>query len=134
MSDTPRKLRVIDSPDPERPPPVPEEPRPKLRLGAKEFTAVNRAQEATSAPITVHGILAENLRRTVPSEKPMDLRRRLSRRTRDYWLCVILGNGVFLAPLLLLPRNPVVVLFAVGGAVVFTAALTWIMWQLMSDY
>ncbi|HLP09811.1 MAG TPA: hypothetical protein VK178_16750 [Opitutaceae bacterium] len=134
MSDTPRKLRVIDSPDPERPPPTPEEPRPKLRLGAKEFTEVNRPQEATTRPITVHGILADNLRHTVPSEKPMDLRRRLSRRARDYWLCLILGDGLFLTPLLLLPRNPMVVLFAVGGAVVFTAALTWIMWQLMSDY
>ncbi len=134
MSDTPRKLRVIDSPDPERPPPAPEEPRPKLKLGAKEFTGVNRAQEATSQPITVHGILAENLRHTVPAEPPLDLRRPLSRRARDYWLCLVFGNALFLGPLLLLPRNGMVVLFAAGGAVVFTAAITWIMWQLMSDY
>lgn len=134
MSDQPRKLRIIDTPDPERPPPEPEPPREKLRLGSKAFTDVNRAQEATTEPITVHKILAENLRHTVPAEKPMDLRRRLSRRTRDYWLCLILGNAVFGAALWWLPRNPMVFISAIGGAALFTIALSWIMWSVMSDY
>ena len=59
--DTPRKPRIIDTPDPDRPPPEPEQPRQKLKLGTKEITEVNRRQEATPQPITVHDILAENL-------------------------------------------------------------------------
>lgn len=133
MPDPTRKLRVIDSPDPERPPPPPEEPRPKLRLGTKEITEVNRPQEATSKPITVHAILAENLRHTVPQEPPMDLRRRTSRRKRDYWTCLLLGNAFF-GSACLLPGPPLLFAAGIAGCTVFTIALTWIMWQVMSDY
>jgi hypothetical protein len=131
--DTPRKPRIIDTPDPDRPPPEPEQPRQKLKLGTKKITEVNRIQEATSQPITVHGILAENLRRTVPAEKPMDLRKRTSRRKRDYWLCLVLGNALF-ASALLFTRQPIVLSGCIAACAIFTTTLTWIMWQVMSDY
>jgi len=131
--DTPRKLRIIDTPDPDRPPPEPEQPRQKLKLGTKEITEVNRRQEATSQPITVHDILAENLRGTVPKEKPMDLRKRTSRRKRDYWVGLVLGNALC-AFALLFTRQPIVLFSCIAACAIFSAALTWIMWQVMSDY
>ncbi len=63
--DTPRKPRLIDTPDPERPAPEPEQPRQQLHLGSKQITEVNRPLEATTKPITVQAILAENLRGAV---------------------------------------------------------------------
>jgi hypothetical protein len=131
--DTPRKPRLIDTPDPERPAPEPEQPRQKLHLGSKQITEVNRPLEATTKPITVQAILAENLRGAVPTEKPMDLRKRPSRRKRDYWLCLVLGNALF-ASSLLFSRSSIVVLCTIGICAIFTVALTWIMWQVMSDY
>lgn len=134
MSDTPRKLRVIDSPDPERPPPEPELPREKLKLGTKEITEVNRPFEATTKPITVHDILAESLKHTVPAEKPLDLRKPRSRRKRDYWLLMILGNAVFGTAAYLFRHQPFVVTASLSFAAIYTAGLTWIMWQVMGEY
>ena len=130
MAETPWKLRVIDSPDPERPPPEPEAPREKLKLGTKQITEVNRPFEATTQPITVHGILAENLKQTLPAEKPLDLRKPRSRRKRDYWLLMVLGNSP-LAVAFLIPGS---FAFALIGCFVFSVMITWIMWFVMSDY
>ncbi len=130
MADSPRKLRVIDSPDPERPPPAPEAPREKLKLGTKQIEEVNRPFEATTQPITVHGILAENLQQALPAEKPLDLRKPRSRRKRDYWLLMVLGNS----PLALEFFLPGTIAFALIWCFVFSAMTTWIMWFVMSDY
>ena len=130
MPDTPRKLRVIDSPDPERPPPAPEAPREKLKLGTKQIDEVNRPFEATTPPITVHGILAENLRQALPAEKPLNLRKPRSRRKRDYWLLMVLGNS----PLALEFFLPGTIAFALIWCFVFSVMTTWIMWFVMSDY
>lgn len=130
MPDTPRKLRVIDSPDPERPPPEPEAPREKLKLGTKQIDEINRPYEATTRPITVHGILAENLAYSMPTERPLDLRRPRSRRTRDYWLLMILGNS----PLALEFFFPGLFTFAILWSLFFSVMTTWIMWFVMSKY
>lgn len=134
MPDTPKKLRVIDTPDPERPPAEPELPREKLKLGTKQITEVNRPIEATTKPITVHEILAENLRHTVPAEKPLDLRKPRSRRKRDYWVLMLIGNAILGSGAYFFPHNPVVLAFVIGGCTVFTISITWIMWQVMSNY
>jgi hypothetical protein len=134
MSDIPKKLRVIDSPDPERPPLEPEPPRPKLRLGSKEITEVNRPMEATTKPIVVHEILAENLKKTVPAEKPMDLRQKMSRRKRDYWLCLIFGDALFIGGALLFRAEPIAFVSCIAGGGVYTVSITWVMWQVMGDY
>lgn len=134
MPDSPRKLRVIDSPDPDRPAPVPEPPRAKLQLGRKEIVEVNRTQEAATKPITVHAILAENLRHTTPKEKPLDLRRRRSRRALDYWLLLGVGDGICATAVVLYRDNPFILTSAIAGGTVFTVGLTWVMWKVMSDY
>lgn len=54
--------------------------------------------------------------------------KRKSKRLRDYWLLMLLGNG-FLIPAF--PMNPV---FAGAGLVLFNISVTWIMWVVMDDY
>lgn len=134
MADLPKKPRLIDSPDPERPPAAPEPPRPKLRLGQKEFTDVNRSVEASTPPISVHAILAENLQHAVPHEQVPEPRRRRSRRTRDYWLCVVLGNALFGGVAFCFRHHPIVFVSSVAACTLFTVGLSWVMWQLMDDY
>ncbi len=134
MPDTPRKLRVIETPDPERPPVEPELPREKLKLGPKAITEVNRPLEATTKPITVHEILAENLRHTVPAEKPLDLRKPRSRRKSDYWLLMLLGNAVFGAGAYYFRLDPFIFTACLSFSAIFTVGVTWIMWQVMGNY
>ncbi len=130
MADAPRKLRIVDSPDPERPPLAPEAPREKLKLGTKRIDEINRPYEATTQPITVHGILGENLAHSMPREKPLDLSKPRSRRPRDYWLLLIMGNS----PLVIEALLPGIFSFALIWSWFYSVLLTWIMWMVMSDY
>lgn len=57
-----------------------------------------------------------------------------SRRRRDYWLLLLVGNFIFVALPVVLGLNAVTVISAFAGLVLFNLALTWIMWIVMSDY
>ena len=85
----------------------------------------------------VHAILRDNLARAEAAglneltPKP----RRKSRRKRDYWLllagaCAVFGTIILKSG----PREPVTFIVALGGLVVSTVGLTWILWFVMDDY
>ncbi|MFT3870184.1 MAG: hypothetical protein QM715_17180 [Nibricoccus sp.] len=111
-------------------------PDKELKLGAKNFDCVNRPSgEANPDPSPdVHSILRENLRQEMQHEQPLDLTKPNSRRKRDYWTVLILGNALIAGVLAVLPKNPVVLLFGLSGLVMFTISITWVMWFVMSDY
>ena len=60
--------------------------------------------------------------------------RRISRRKRDYWIVLIPLNAFFgffaFGPY----RNPMTFAFGVGGMIIVTVGLTWVMWFIMDDY
>jgi len=107
-----------------------------LRLGKKEIERVNppAGTEMSGDRIDVYAILQENLRKSLPTEKPVDMTRRESRRKRDYWLLLVAGNAAFAAVLAFTHINRVSLLFAFSGMIFFTAAITWVMWGVMGDY
>lgn len=92
------------------------------------------APAATPPPIDPRQILAENQRIEARYAKPVDLSRPRSRRARDYWIAMILGNVLIAGLVAILPKNPVVLLFGLSGLVMFSAGITWVMWVVMSDY
>jgi hypothetical protein len=60
---------------------------------------------------------------------------RKSRRKRDYWLLMILGNGFFVAlPTLVFRGNAVVALYCGAGIIMLSLGATWVMWFIMDDY
>lgn len=85
----------------------------------------------------VHAILRDNLARAEAAglnelaPKP----RRKSRRKRDYWLLMAGACAVFGTILLTSgPRHPITFILALGGLVISTVGLTWILWFVMDDY
>jgi hypothetical protein len=54
--------------------------------------------------------------------------RRASRRKRDYWVALILGNLALVAATIFMP------VFGGAGLVIFNVGLAWIMWFVMDDY
>lgn len=84
----------------------------------------------------VHGILRENLERAnAAGLNRVDVSKRPSRRKRDYWTLLILGNAIFITVALLSgPGNPIMFVYAIAGIGAFSAGLTWIMWHIMDDY
>lgn len=66
----------------------------------------------------------------------IEIRKRKSRRKRDYWLLMTalnVGFGVVFA-YGLLHRNPVLMLYSFAGIVMGSIGITWVMWFIMSDY
>jgi hypothetical protein len=59
---------------------------------------------------------------------------RSSRRTRDYWLLLLLLNGFFAAATFGPFQNPLTLLYGIRGMIVTTLGLTWVMWFVMDDY
>lgn len=64
----------------------------------------------------------------------IEIRKIKSKRWRDYWLMLIGGNLFIVGIVLLLGPNVVTVMFGFGGVVIFSASLTWIVWQVMGRY
>ena len=54
--------------------------------------------------------------------------RRASRRKRDYFVALILGNLVLVGATIFMP------VFGGAGLVIFNVGLTWVMWFVMDDY
>ena len=118
-------------PSDDDPPPV------KHTLTTAKFETLNEPTVTpTSAPIDVHQVLRDNLTREnaagMNAVKPMPPRP--SRRKRDFWLMLVLGNLTIVATVLITRGNTVAVLFGVAGVLCLSVALTWVMWFVMDDY
>lgn len=116
--------------------PMEEDPPPKkLKLGEARFERANPISPVSGGepPIDVHQILQSTLQRTVKGEKPLDLGRRRSSRLKDYWLSMLLANATFLVLYLVLPHNPVMLIFLLAGIVISNLGLAWVMLFIMED-
>jgi hypothetical protein len=90
---------------------------------------VNRANE-------VHAMLQHNharadaagLNELAPKPK------RLSRRKRDYWLLMTLGNLALAVFAITQRANPFFLVCGVAGMGFLSIAISWIMWHVMDDY
>ncbi|HTZ22231.1 MAG TPA: hypothetical protein VMC06_15210 [Opitutaceae bacterium] len=125
MNDT-APLRSDDDP-----PPV------KHTLTTAKFEAVNPPTATpTPAPTDVYQVLRDNLAREnaagMNAVKPKP--KRPSRRKRDFWLMLVLGNLTIVSTLFFTGRNVISTLFAFGGVVLLSSGLTWVMWFVMDDY
>lgn len=84
----------------------------------------------------VHAMLRANLerRRAAGLEELPPPPPRRSRRKRDYWL-VLIPVDLFFAAVLVAPgASTGMKMYALGGLVIFTIGLTWVMWFVMDDY
>lgn len=78
----------------------------------------------------VHAILRDNAARAEAAglNRLSEKTRRPSRRKRDYFLTLVVGNIVLFASSALMP------VFGAAGLIIFNVGLTWIMWFVMDDY
>tara|TARA_R110002111_G_scaffold112223_4_gene172027 strand:+ start:740 stop:1093 length:354 start_codon:yes stop_codon:yes gene_type:complete len=112
-----------------------ENQKPKLDLKSKSFERVNHptSQEDT-APLSVHEILAQNHAIEAEHEKPLVLNKKPTRRRKDYIIVLLLGNGLIVLTVAILPVNVVTLVYGFSGVVLYTIGLTWVMWAVMSNY
>jgi hypothetical protein len=113
----------------------PEIPTRKFNLKPKSFEQVNGpSAEPSEQPTDVYAILEQNKRHAQRVELPVDLTPRRSRRRRDYWLTMLVGNAVIVLTVAALPRNPMVLACGFSGLVLFSLGVTWVMWVVMDNY
>jgi hypothetical protein len=109
----------------------------KYGLKPREFERVNapRGTLGHSAAHDVYAIRQELRAREQASGLDEIAPRppRVSRRKRDYWLLMAVGNAL-LVTLMLLSGNVVTLVFAGAGIVIYSLGVTWVMWQIMGDY
>ncbi len=110
-----------------------EEPRERLKLGRKQFDCINKPDTPAEAPADVREMQQANQRTQSVYEEPVDLTPRRSRRKRDYWLVMLLGNAALAALMVAVP-SPAMFVYALSGMVLLSVGLTWVMWFVMSDY
>ena len=120
-------------------PDEPDPPRKVYGLKAKEFERVNREEPGSTPPPAndVFSLQRELREREIAAGmdelKPVD-RPRSKRRRRDFWLLLLGGNGLFAGSVAVIGPNPVTLIYAFSGAILFTVGLTWVMWFVMDDY
>ncbi|MCW5547650.1 MAG: hypothetical protein KIT44_01670 [Opitutaceae bacterium] len=109
-------------------------PPQRYGLKAREFQKEN--QPATPPAPSVHEILRANLAhgQAVEDAKPMDLTDHRTKRTRDYWLLMIAGNGLGGLLWFLLPSSQLISILLPGVLLVLNLGLYWIMFQVMEKY
>lgn len=115
------KVPITTDPTPARPNPAAAPPAASKAIGAQTR---NEALE----------IVQETARVQAQFEKPVDLTPRSNRRRRDYLIVMIAVNGPLVTNLILNRDNVVTALFSLGGIVLFSAAVTWIMFFVMDRY
>ena len=84
----------------------------------------------------VHAMLADNHARADAAglNRVEHRPRRASRRQRDYWLLMVAFNAFFGIAAFSLGRNPMTLAYGLGGMILVSLGLTWIMWFVMDDY
>ena len=145
----PRTFETANEPRPNAPAPalptrdpgiVPASERPiDVRDLARQATGQGRALEGV-APVNraneVHAMLQDNLARANAAglndlaPKP----KRLSRRKRDYWLLMAIGNLALAVLAVVGHSNLFMLVGSIAGMGLVSAAITWIMWHVMEDY
>jgi hypothetical protein len=111
-------------------------PTEKIRIDVRDLAraaaipAANASTLPAPPPNEVHAILRENLdRANAAGLNDVDLTPKpASRRTRDYWIALAIGNSLLAVALMISP------IFAGAGLIIFNVGLTWIMWFVMDDY
>jgi hypothetical protein len=141
----------------------PETPRKVYGFKDREFKRDNRPASASQAPMPTAqelAILAGPVVKTakpagVKASDPNDVHHALqrnravekkiggdeveikvikSRRKRDYWLLLICGNLAIVAPIAILGANAMTLGAGLGGVIIYSIGLTWVMWQIMGKY
>lgn len=114
----PKEFERVNAPRPESSD-TPAEPTPP----ANDVFAIQRDLRARE--------IAAGMDEIAPPPRPVSTKRR-----RDYWLLMLLGNGLFVPLALygLRASNPVLAVYALAGATLFSLGLSWVMWAVMSRY
>jgi hypothetical protein len=118
-------------PSSDDPPPV------RHTLTTAKFEAVNAPTTApTPAPTDVYQVLRDNLARENAAGmnvvKPVP--KRPSRRKRDFWLMLVLGNLAIAATVHLAGGSVTSNLFGLAGILLLSVSLIWVMWFAVDDY
>lgn len=64
----------------------------------------------------------------------VEIRKRKSRRKRDFWLLLVGGNLAIIGAVVVTNINVVTVIFGLSGLIIFSLGLSWVMWQVMDKY
>ncbi len=103
--------------------------RELVRQGAASGPVL-KGNAPANRPNEVHAILRDNLAQAnaagLNDVKPPAPRK--SRRKRDYFVSLLVGNAALSVGTAIMP------VFGVAGLIIFNCGLTWVMWFVMDDY
>lgn len=108
----------------------------KARIDLRDILKAANAVPTTSLPKPatrsneIHAVLRDNLAHANAAglNRVDPTPRRASRRKRDYWISLLIGNLVLAGCTVIMP------IYGAAGLIIFNVGLTWIMWFVMDDY
>lgn len=108
--------------------------RPQFKFTEPKFERVN-SNPGVGRKVEVTELLDEV--RQMERDAGLDLVRpnrfKISRRTKDFWIMLIVGNGLLLAGGIAM-QSLTSLVFAIGGMGLFTFGLLWSMYGVMGKY
>lgn len=92
--------------------------------------------QPANRPNDVHRMLRENLDQASGAglNEVAPRPRKPSRRKRDYWVLLVTVNLFFLFWAIGPFANPISLIYAVAGSILFTCGFTWVMFGVVDDY
>jgi hypothetical protein len=108
--------------------------RKRYRLGEAKFESVND-RNAKQPKIDVYNLLHEvrQAEKDAGRDLPSRTRFRISNRTKDFWIMIVVGNTVILGSGIYM-QNTASIVFAIAGSGLFTFGLLWSMFGVMGKY
>jgi hypothetical protein len=108
--------------------------RKHYQFTAAKFEKIN-APTGAAPKVDVYEILDDIRQTEIASglDEVRPSRFKISKRSRDFWFMLVVGNGIFIGAGLLM-GNTASLVFALGGCGVFTLGLLWSMYGVMGRY
>jgi hypothetical protein len=108
--------------------------RKRYQLTEASFEKVNAAP-GQEPRIDVYNILGEIRQSEIESGRDWvrTNRFKISKRSIDFWIMIIAGNGLLLAGIIYF-NNPITLVFGLGGSGLYTFGLIWCMFGVMDRY
>jgi hypothetical protein len=115
--------------------PMPTAKELAMSAGNHHNPAARQGAAKADDPNDVYAVLQQNrLAARKHGLNEVEIKEIKSRRKREFWILIVGGNLAIIGAVFLSGINVITVIFGLSGLILFSIALSWIMWQVMDKY
>jgi hypothetical protein len=106
-----------------------------MTAGSHHNPAARKVEGKADDPNDILAVLQQNrLAAKKHGLNEVEIKEIKSRRKREFWILIVGGNLAIIGAVFFSGINVITVIFGLSGLILFSVALSWIMWQVMDRY